>query len=100
MTKVNIPNRQSIAVTGSRQGHWLILSLTTVVCCAFFAATNGADQVDSGWIVGVPSPFAKEPKTYDSHQQFILRSVLDQSEHPLLQNPRTNCNPRRRERLA
>jgi hypothetical protein len=88
MTKVNIPNRRSIAVTGSRQERWLILSLTTVVCCALFAATHGAEQVDSGWIVGVPSPFAKEPKTYDSHQQFILRSVLDQSEHPLLQNPR------------
>ncbi|HEX4414144.1 MAG TPA: hypothetical protein VH107_10990 [Lacipirellulaceae bacterium] len=86
MTKVNFPNRRSIAVVGSRQARWWTLSLTAVVCCAFFAATRGADQVDSGWVIGVPSPFAKNPKADDSHQQYILRSVLDQTEHPLLQN--------------
>ena len=95
MTKVNFPNRRSIAVVGSRQGRWLVLCLTAVVCCAFFAATHGADQVDSGWIIGVPSPFARNPTAYDSHQQFILRSVLDQTQHPILQKPAAASNAKR-----
>jgi hypothetical protein len=59
-----------------------------IVCCALLAVSHGADQVDSGWSIGVPSPFATAPKSYDTHQQYILRSVLDQTQHPLLQNPR------------
>ncbi len=59
-----------------------------IVCCALLAVSHGADQVDSGWSIGVPSPFATAPKSYDAHQQYILRSVLDQTQHPLLQNPR------------
>src|SRR6476469_10032017 len=87
MTKVNFPNRRSIATPASTQGRWLMAIAAGIVCCALLAVSHGADQVDSGWSIGLPSPFATAPKTCDPHQQYILRSVLDQTQHPLLQKP-------------
>ncbi len=86
MTKVYFSNRRSAAVASSHQGHWRTAALAGVVCCTLLAVTHGADQVDSGWAVGVPSPFAKAPSLSDSHQQMILRKVLDQP-RPLLHSP-------------
>src|SRR3954469_11913070 len=88
MTKFNFPNRRSIAAPASTQGRWLMAIAAGIVCCALLAVSHGADQVDSGWSIGLPSPFATAPKTCDPHQQYILRSVLDQTQHPLLQKPR------------
>ena len=56
-------------------------------CCTLFAATNGAEQVDSGWAIAIPSPLATGPTTTDTHQQIILRQVLDEMQQPLLQKP-------------
>src|SRR5437867_3461831 len=38
---------------------WLFVTCVVLVCLGIFAARNGAEQVDSGWAVSVPSPLAR-----------------------------------------
>lgn len=87
MTKVNFPIRGAANAASERQWRWLMAALAAVVCGAVWAATNSAEQVDSGWAISSPSPIATGNKTSDAHQQFILRPVLEGSEPLLVKKP-------------
>ena len=82
MTKVNFPNRRSTTMPRSSHARWLMAIAAGIVCCALLAVSHGADQVDSGWSIGVPSPFATGAK--------ILR--LAPAIHPA-QRARSNAAP-------
>jgi hypothetical protein len=87
MTKVNFPIRGAADAASVRQWRWLMAAVAAVFCGALWAATNSAEQVDSGWAVASPSPIATGNKASDAHQQFILRPVLEQSQPLLVKKP-------------
>ena len=74
---------------GNRMGtlrvklRWLVIGCATIAGLGLFAARNGAETVDSGWAVAVPSPLAKGARHTD--QDLVLRHVLEQSHQPILQ---------------
>src|SRR3954462_13568604 len=57
---------------------WVLVGGASLVCCALIAVRNGAEQVDSGWAVGVPSPLGSG-QTPSPEQQLVLRHVLEQT---------------------
>ena len=65
---------------------WLFVVCLAIVCLVLFAARNGAQQVDSGWAVGIPSPLATG-STYNPEQDLVIRDVLEQTRKPLLRKP-------------
>src|SRR5712671_5657476 len=65
---------------------WLFIVCMAIVCLVLFAARNGAQQVDSGWAVGTPSPLATG-STYNPEQDLVIRDVLEQTRKPLLRKP-------------
>jgi hypothetical protein len=65
---------------------WLFVTCVALVCLGIFAARNGAEQVDSGWAVSVPSPLATGP-TNNPEQELVIRHVLEQTQQPLLRKP-------------
>ena len=84
MTKVNYSKRRCASVANSSQGRWLLATFATMVGCTLWAVANAAEQIDSGWAVGVPSPFSTGGRDEDPHQQMLLRRVLDETNVPLL----------------
>jgi hypothetical protein len=62
----------------------LLLAIAVLAGSTFWAVTNGAEQNDSGWAVGIPS-LGYGPKPSDAHQQLILHGVLEDTQQPLLQ---------------
>jgi hypothetical protein len=87
MTKVNYPIHRLAPAASSRQRRWLLVTFAALAGCTLFAATYGAEQSDSGWVIASPSPLAKSDRSTDLHQQLILRQLLDQMQPPLLRNP-------------
>ncbi|HEX3600080.1 MAG TPA: hypothetical protein VHU84_08045, partial [Lacipirellulaceae bacterium] len=85
MTKVNYPNRRSATATSARQGRWSMAAFAAIVCCTLLAVTYGAEQYDSGWAIGQPSPIATGEPGGDT--QLFLRHMLSQTQQPLLQTP-------------
>ena len=65
---------------------WLFVVCTALACLGLFAARNGAEQVDSGWAVAVPSPLANG-STNNAEQELVIRHVLEQTRQPLLRKP-------------
>ena len=65
---------------------WLAVACATLACLGLFAARNGAEQVDSGWAVAIPSPLAKGA-TNTAEQELVIRHVLEQTRQPLLRKP-------------
>src|SRR4051812_2821859 len=65
---------------------WLAVICATLVCLGLFAARNGAQQVDSGWAVAIPSPLASGA-TNSPEQELVIRHVLEQTRQPLLRKP-------------
>src|SRR5215213_8025388 len=65
---------------------WLAVSCATVVCLGLFAARNGAQQVDSGWAVAIPSPLATGA-TNTAEQELVIRHAMEQTRQPLLRKP-------------
>ncbi len=63
---------------------WLAVACAAIVCLGLFTSRNGAEQVDSGWAVASPSPFAKGSK-HNLQQELVLRHVLEQTQQPILQ---------------
>jgi hypothetical protein len=61
------------------------VTILAIAGSTVWAATNGAEQNDSGWAVGIPSPLGYGAKSVDPHQQSILRGVLEDTQRPLLQ---------------
>jgi hypothetical protein len=53
-------------------------------CWILLAVCNGAEQVDSGWAVAIPSPLAKGPAPVNLEQELVIRHVLEQTRQPLL----------------
>ena len=92
MTKVRLPIQGTVTAASSRQRRWLIVSFV-VLAGGTLLAVNGAEQNDSGWAIGVPSPFSTSDSTADTRQQIILRHVLDQAQQPLLQKPSPTSAP-------
>jgi hypothetical protein len=87
MTQLNYDHRRVATAANSRRGRRFLASFVAVACCSLLAVTNGAEQVDSGWAIGVPTPLSKGSKTADIHQQMILRRVLEETQQPILRNP-------------
>ena len=85
MTKVTFPIPKSQGTASLRQRRWLIVTILAIAGSTVWAATNGAEQNDSGWAVGIPSPLGYGAKSVDPHQQSILRGVLEDTQRPLLQ---------------
>ncbi len=63
---------------------WLAVACAALACLGLFTSRNGAEQVDSGWAVASPSPFAKGSK-HNLQQELVLRHVLEQAQQPILQ---------------
>lgn len=55
-------------------------------CWVMLAVRNGAQQVDSGWAVAVPSPIAQGTGQANTEQELVIRHVLDQTQAPLLRH--------------
>jgi len=87
MTKVNYPIRGAARAASVRQWRWLSAAVAAVICGTLWVASNSAEQVDSGWAVGSPTPFATGTKATNAHQQFIFRGVLDERQPLLRQKP-------------
>lgn len=86
MTKVKFLIQRSATAACLRHRRLLLTTFAAVVGWTLLAVTNGAEQVDSGWAIAVPSPLATDSKAADPHQQMVLRHVLEQKQ-PLLQKP-------------
>src|SRR4051812_1383643 len=67
---------------------WLAVTCATLACLGLFAARNGAQQVDSGWAVAIPSPLATGA-TNTAEQELVIRHALEQTRQPLLRKPRS-----------
>ena len=65
---------------------WLFVVCAAIVCMGLFAARNGAEQVDSGWTISIPSPLASGA-TNSPEQELVIRHVLEQTREPLLRTP-------------
>src|SRR4051812_15861655 len=65
---------------------WITIACAALACLGFFAARNGAEQVDSGWAVSIPSPLATG-STRNAEQELVIRHVLEQTGQPLLRKP-------------
>src|SRR3954471_5574246 len=65
---------------------WVVVSCATLACLGLFAARNGAQQVDSGWAVAIPSPLATGA-TNTAEQELVIRHALEQTRQPLLRKP-------------
>src|SRR3954447_7778463 len=65
---------------------WVVVVCATLVCLGLFAARNGAQQVDSGWAVAIPSPLATGA-TNTAEQELVIRHALEQTRQPLLRKP-------------
>src|ERR1700719_4565881 len=61
--------------------------VTALACWFMLAVRNGAEQVDSGWAVAVPSPLATGSTPPNAEQQLVIRHVLEQTQQPLLRTP-------------
>src|SRR5262245_25076103 len=85
MTKVNY-SRQRTSPASIRQQRWLLVTFAALAGCTLLTVTNRAEQSDSGWAVGTPT-ISFGPSSANSHQQPILRHVIEQSHEPLLRNP-------------
>ncbi len=66
---------------------WLLLAVAALLGWTVFAVRNGAEEIDSGWAVAIPSPLASGSAPANLEQQLILRHVLEQSQQPLLRKP-------------
>lgn len=66
---------------------WLLVTFAAIICWFMLAVRNGAEQVDSGWAVSVPSPLASGSTPANPEQQLLLRHVLEQTQQPLLRKP-------------
>jgi hypothetical protein len=64
----------------------LVVTCGTLACLGAFVARNGAEQVDSGWAVAIPSPLANG-STNTAEQELIVRHVLEQTRQPLPRKP-------------
>ncbi len=64
----------------------LVVTCGTLACLGVFVARNGAEQVDSGWAVAIPSPLANG-STNSAEQELVVRHVLEQARQPLLRKP-------------
>ena len=61
---------------------WLTVGAAAIGCWITLAVRNGAQQVDSGWAVAVPSPLpASTPASPE--QQIVIRKVLEQTPQQL-----------------
>src|SRR3954470_9686028 len=85
---------------------WVVVSCATLACLGLFAARNGAQQVDSGWAVAIPSPLATGA-TNTAEQELIIRHAIEETRLPLLRkpesapaNPAKNANTDRGLRFA
>lgn len=67
---------------------WLVAACIAPACLALFATRNGAEQVDSGWAIAIPSPLANGA-TSSPEQELVIRHVLEQTRQPLLQKPKS-----------
>jgi hypothetical protein len=68
---------------------WLAVTCATLVCLGLFAARNGAQQVDSGWAVAIPSPLASGA-TNSPEQELAIRHALEQTRQPVLRKPESS----------
>jgi hypothetical protein len=93
MTKVKYHKRRTATVANSSRGRWLLATFVMVACCTLWAVTYGAELVDSGWAIGIPSPFSNGESNDDAHQQLLLQRVLDQTNVPLLNSVPSTPNP-------
>src|SRR4051812_17223641 len=69
----------------ARRG-WLLVTFVALVWLGVFAARNGAEQVDSGWAVAVPSPLATGSAS-NPEQELVIRHVLEQTQQLRLRKP-------------
>src|SRR5437016_4503468 len=98
MKKVNrSAERRHGMAFDSRTGHgsagerarwrWVTIGGASLVCCALIAVRNGAEQVDSGWAVAIPSALDNN-QAPNLEQQLVIRHVLEQTQpQPLLHKP-------------
>ena len=63
---------------------WLFVTFAALSCWGLLAVRNGAEQVDSGWAVAIPSPLATGAPTFNLEQELVIRHVLEQTRQPLL----------------
>src|SRR4051812_12361901 len=68
---------------------WLMVTFAALGCWITLAVRNGAEQVDSGWAVAIPSPLAKGTAPANSEQELVIRHVLEQTQQPLLKKQAT-----------
>src|SRR5205085_6201238 len=66
---------------------WFLITFAALACWFMLAVRNGAEQVDSGWAVAVPSPLATGSTPPTAEQQLAIRRVLEQTQQPLLRTP-------------
>jgi hypothetical protein len=69
------------------QPRWLLVVFAALGCWGLLAVRNGAEQVDSGWAIAIPSPLATGPATINLEQELVIRHVLEQTRLPLLKKP-------------
>jgi hypothetical protein len=62
---------------------WLVVGVVALCCWVLLAVQNGAEQVDSGWAVAVPSPLAPGAVPMTPEQHVAIRHVLEQIQPPL-----------------
>src|SRR5262245_19306641 len=62
---------------------WLLVTIAALLCWIAFAVRNGAQQVDSGWAVAIPSPVAHNSTPATPEQQIVIRHVLEHIQPPL-----------------
>ena len=92
MTKVEYSKQRSMSLASVRRRRWWWAASATIVCGMLWAVAH-AQQADSGWAIGVPSPIATGSDTTDLHQQQVLHNVLEQTQQPLLQKPSPTSSP-------